>query len=157
MRLQFSATNSSITAHPSGNYADTVSLGNVTVLGVPGQVSNVRLNGQTVNSGWSYNGDTQALTVTGLNNLTSSGTWNSAWTLSWSVGANSKASSSISSSSSSAGSRVSALSAFSLLVVLVSALVLWYTLCLQSSKIFSSTLVLPCKKSLYKYYAWNES
>lgn len=132
IKPQFTATNTSITAKPSGNYADTISLGNVTVLGVPGQVSNVTLNGQTVNSGWSYNGDTKALSLSELNNLTSSGTYNSDWTLSWSVGESGSSSSSSGSSSSTGsggtqltGPRVMTASVCSLLAVFVSALFWW--------------------------------
>lgn len=82
-RSQLSATNTSITAKPSGNYSDTNPMGKVTVLGLPDQVSNVTLNGQAVDGGWSWNSTTHTLSLTGLNNLTSNGTWNSEWTLSW--------------------------------------------------------------------------
>lgn len=52
-------------------------MGNVTVLGVPGTVSNVTLNGQAVGDGsWSYDGVARKLSVAGLNNLTASGTYN---------------------------------------------------------------------------------
>lgn len=54
-------------------------------MGVLGQVSNVKLNGQAVASGWSWNSPTNVLSITGLKELTSSGTWNSDWTLSWTL------------------------------------------------------------------------
>lgn len=74
-----------MTAQPTGNYTDSVALGNVTVLGVTGQVSNVTINGTPVTDGWSWDGATQVLSITGLNSLTSNGTWNSNWELQWSV------------------------------------------------------------------------
>lgn len=73
-----------MTAQPTGNYTDSVALGNITVLGVTGQVSDVTLNGQPVTDGWSWDGATQVLSITGLNTLTSNGTWNSNWELQWS-------------------------------------------------------------------------
>lgn len=57
-------------------------------MGVPSQVSSVTFNGQAVDSGWTYDSGSQVLSLTGLNNLTSSGAWNSAWTLSWSLSNN---------------------------------------------------------------------
>lgn len=116
MKFQLSATTTSITAQPSGNYADTNSLGNVTVLGVPGQVSDVKFDGKTVNSGWSYDDDTHTLSFTGLNNLTSSGTWNSEWTLNWSV---SESGSSNSSAESVTGARILTVLVSSTLAVLM--------------------------------------
>lgn len=92
-----------MTAQPTGNYTDSVALGNVTVLGVTGEVSNVTLNGQSVTDGWSWDGATQILSITGLNNLTSNGTWNSNWDLQWSV-SGSRNSSGSSNSSSGSGS-----------------------------------------------------
>lgn len=110
--VQLSATNYSITAQPSGNFADTNSLGNVTVLGVAGEVSNVSLNGQAINSGWTWDSNTNVLSLTGLNDLTSDGVWNSEWELTWSVnrvsgasGGNGTGSGSGSDSDSGAGSR----------------------------------------------------
>lgn len=88
-----------MTAQPTGNYTDSVALGNVTVLGVTGQVSNVTLNGQSVTDGWSWDGATQILSITGLNNLTSNGTWNSNWELEWSVSGSGNTSGSSNSSS----------------------------------------------------------
>lgn len=84
-RSQFSATNYSVTAKPSGNFADTNALGNVTVLGVAGEVSNVSLNGQAINSGWTWDSNTNVLSLSGLNDLTSDGAWSSDWELTWSV------------------------------------------------------------------------
>lgn len=74
-----------MTAQPTGNYTDSVALGNVTVLGVAGQVSNVTLNGQPLTDGWSWDSATNILSITGLNSLTSNGTWNSNWELQWGV------------------------------------------------------------------------
>lgn len=55
------------------------------MLGVPSKVSSVKLNDQVVTGGWSWNSDTKVLSIAGLNNLTSTGTWNADWTLSWSL------------------------------------------------------------------------
>lgn len=93
-----------MTAQPNGSYTDSVALGNVTVLGVTGQVSDVTLNGQAVTDGWSWDGATQILSISGLNNLTSNGTWNSNWELSWSVSGSGSGSGSDSSNSSSGSS-----------------------------------------------------
>lgn len=92
-----------MTAQPTGNYTDSVALGNVTVLGVTGQVSDVTLNGQPVTDGWSWDGATQILSITGLNNLTSNGTWNSNWELQWNVSGSESGSGSSNSSSGSSG------------------------------------------------------
>ena len=43
------------------------------------------LNEQPVTDGWSWNSATQVLSISGLNNLLSNGTWNSNWELQWSV------------------------------------------------------------------------
>ncbi|CAN8101423.1 unnamed protein product [Discula destructiva] len=120
--VQLSATNNSITAQPSGTYPDSNSLGNVTVMGVRGTVSNVTLNGQAVNSGWSYDGDTEVLSLTGLNNLTSNGTWNSEWTLSWSTAGGETSSSGSGGPATTSGAGILALSTCSLLAVAVDAL-----------------------------------
>lgn len=94
-----------MTAQTSGNFTDTNSLGNVTVLGVSGQVSNVTLNGQSISSGWFWDSSTNVLSLTGLNNFTSNGTWNSDWELTWSVnGVSGNSSSGSGSGSGSAGS-----------------------------------------------------
>ncbi|KAJ0122509.1 Alpha-glucosidase [Diaporthe amygdali] len=86
--VQLSASNTSVTAQPTGNYKDSVALANVTVLGVTGQVSNVTLNGQAVTSGWSWDSATNILSITGLENSTSDGAWNSKWELQWSLSNN---------------------------------------------------------------------
>lgn len=82
---------------------ESIALGNVTVLGVAGQVSNVTLNGQSVTNGWSWDGATQILSIQGLNNLTSNGTWNSDWELQWGVSGSGNSSGSSNSSSGSSG------------------------------------------------------
>jgi alpha-glucosidase len=74
-----------VTVRPIGNYRDSVALGNVTVLGVSGQVSDVAFNGHSVTERWSWDATTNILSISGLNNLTSNGTWNSDWELRWSV------------------------------------------------------------------------
>lgn len=92
-----------MTAQPTGNYTDSVALGNVTVLGVTGQVSDVTLNGQAVMDGWSWDGATQILSISGLSDLTSNGTWNSNWELQWSTSGSGSGSGSSNSSSGSSG------------------------------------------------------
>jgi alpha-glucosidase len=74
-----------VTVKPTGDYTDSVALGNITVLGVAGQVSDVKLNGEAVTEGWSWDSTTNILSISGLNSLTSNGTWNSDWELQWSV------------------------------------------------------------------------
>lgn len=65
-------------------YKDTNPLANVTVLGVQDAVTGVSLNGITVpGSSVSYNESSKALTVTGLNNVTSAGAWSRDWVLRW--------------------------------------------------------------------------
>lgn len=72
-------------AQPSGNFTDSIPLANVTVLGVPQQVSSVTLNGEPVTDGWSWDHATQVLSITGLDSLTSKGAWNSDWELKWTL------------------------------------------------------------------------
>ena len=92
-----------MTAQPTGNYTDSVALGNVTILGVTNQVSDVTLNGQSVTNGWSWDSGTQVLSISGLNDLTSNGTWNSNWELQWSMSGNGSNPSNSSSGSSGQG------------------------------------------------------
>ena len=59
----------------------------MTVLGVQQSVSNVSLNGMAVpSSSVDYNETSKALVVTGLNNMTSGGAYNSDWVLKWDEG-----------------------------------------------------------------------
>lgn len=74
-----------MTAQPSGNFTDSLPLANITVLGVPQQVSDVTLNGHSVTDGWSWDNATQVLSLTGLDDLTSDGAWNSGWELNWTL------------------------------------------------------------------------
>lgn len=101
---QLSATNVSVTAQPSGNFTDNNSLGNITVLGVSSQISNVTFNGQSLDGGWSWDSGSNVLTFTGLNNFTSSGTWNSDWELRWSLSGDESGSSGSGSSTGTSGS-----------------------------------------------------
>lgn len=65
-------------------YKDTNPLANVTVLGVQEAVTNVSLNGIAVpGSCVNYNESSKSLTVTGLNNATSTGAWSKDWVLRW--------------------------------------------------------------------------
>ncbi len=82
--VQLSASNSSVTASPTGNYTDSNPLANVTVLGLESQPRALLFNNQSVgNTSWSYNSGTKALSITGLDSFTSKGAWNASWTLEW--------------------------------------------------------------------------
>lgn len=66
-------------------YVDTNPLANITVLGVKDAVTNVSLNGVAVaGSSVFYDKSSKALTVTGLNNVTSAGAWRKDWVMRWS-------------------------------------------------------------------------
>ncbi|KAI1334512.1 glycoside hydrolase family 31 protein [Xylariaceae sp. FL0016] len=83
--VNFTVTSSSLTAKPSGTYIDTNTLGNVTVLGIQGQVTKVELNGFEVSGdSWSLNSTTHVLKVTQLDEMTADGAWKDEWSLSWS-------------------------------------------------------------------------
>jgi alpha-glucosidase len=67
-----------------GAYKDGNALGNVTILGVSGAVSDVKLNGVTIDKGKvMYDQQTSVLKLAGLNDLTCGGAWMGSWTLSW--------------------------------------------------------------------------
>lgn len=82
--MKFSAAASALRASVRGLFRDTNALANVTVLGVKDAVNSVSFNGAKIAGGWSYNGSSQVLAVTGLGNRTSGGTWSRDWVLSWS-------------------------------------------------------------------------
>lgn len=81
--VDFTAGNGTLYASSRGLYADKNALANVTIMGVQSQPSSVKLNGQTVGQGFSYNSTSKVLAVTGLQNATSSGAWAKDWTLTW--------------------------------------------------------------------------
>ncbi|CZR69972.1 probable alpha-glucosidase precursor [Phialocephala subalpina] len=81
--VEFSLTNSALYASARGLYNDTKPLANITILGVPSNVTSVTLNGATLSSGWTYNSTSKVLDIKGLTNSTSAGAWVSDWVLKW--------------------------------------------------------------------------
>jgi alpha-glucosidase len=82
--ISFAAMNGQLKADVQGEYHDANALANVTVLGVSNAVGQVKLNGETIDaSKVDYNQTSSVLKLTGLNDLTASGAWQSSWTLSW--------------------------------------------------------------------------
>ncbi|CAK7263498.1 hypothetical protein SEPCBS57363_000589 [Sporothrix epigloea] len=87
--VQFEAHPGMLTARPSGNYTfggngSAPALANVTVMGVTVPPSTVVWEGKKLaSSQWTYGDKTKLLQVTGLENRTSSGAWNSTWRLTW--------------------------------------------------------------------------
>jgi alpha-glucosidase len=79
-----SLTQSALYASARGTFNDTNSLANVTILGVSSSVSNVKLNGASISSGWTYNETSKVLDIKGLDNATLAGAWSSDWVLTWS-------------------------------------------------------------------------
>lgn len=89
--IDFVVANNALYASGRGCYNDTNALANVTVLGVPQQPSSVSLNGQMVNN-VAYNSTSKVVSITGLQNLTSTGAWQADWVLKWSFGGSSNGS-----------------------------------------------------------------
>ncbi|KAL1599352.1 hypothetical protein SLS59_006369 [Nothophoma quercina] len=84
LEIAFAAQVGSLKADVKGDYKDTNALGNVTVLGVHSNPTQVKLNDLTVDSSKiAYNATASTLKLTGLNDLTSGGAWQGSWTLSW--------------------------------------------------------------------------
>ncbi|KAL8673053.1 MAG: hypothetical protein Q9168_002515 [Polycauliona sp. 1 TL-2023] len=82
--VDFTASQFALYASARGTYNDTNPLANITVLGVQNAVTNVTLNGATVDGERvKYNETSKALMVTGLNELTSEGAWMQDWVLRW--------------------------------------------------------------------------
>ncbi|KAI1124057.1 glycoside hydrolase family 31 protein [Nemania abortiva] len=84
--VDFSVSQSSLTATRSGSYdEDRSPLGNVTILGVDGEVSEVRFGETKLDSKlWHFDSSLPALVLQGLDALTEKGAWAADWTLSWS-------------------------------------------------------------------------
>ena len=81
--VDLTASNGSLYASSRGLYKDTNTLANVTVMGVTSKPSSVKLNGERVSSGVSYDSSSKVLSVKGLQSLTGKGAWAQDWTLSW--------------------------------------------------------------------------
>ncbi|KAF2128209.1 glycoside hydrolase family 31 protein [Dothidotthia symphoricarpi CBS 119687] len=84
LEIVFTAMKGQLHVELQGGYKDTNALGNVTIMGVTGNVGAVTLNDLSVESSKvDYSQDTGVLTLSGLNDLTSGGAWQGAWTLTW--------------------------------------------------------------------------
>ncbi|KAF2470977.1 uncharacterized protein BDR25DRAFT_286318 [Lindgomyces ingoldianus] len=84
LTVAFTVMNGKLKADVNGNYKDTNSLGNVTIMGVDGCDGNVKLNGEKIDdSKVDCDEGTGVLKLTGLNDVTKSGAWIASWTLSW--------------------------------------------------------------------------
>ncbi|KAH8162807.1 hypothetical protein CIB48_g5435 [Xylaria polymorpha] len=83
--VDFAVSNSTLTATPSGEYEDENALGNVTILGIGEDVSEVRF-GETKLDGesWSFDAASRVLRVDGLETVTEKGAWTADLALSWS-------------------------------------------------------------------------
>ncbi|KAI1174868.1 glycoside hydrolase family 31 protein [Nemania sp. FL0916] len=85
-QIDFSASQSSLTATRSGSYdEDKNPLSYVTILGVEGAVSEVSFGETKLGDGtWNWDSTLQTLRVEGLDAFTKDGAWISEWTLTWS-------------------------------------------------------------------------
>ncbi|GAW23376.1 hypothetical protein ANO14919_129340 [Xylariales sp. No.14919] len=83
--VDFSVSESSLAVTRSGDYdEDRNPLGYVTILGVEGNVSEVRFGHTTLDSeSWHLNAENGTLRIDGLDVLTEKGAWASDWVLSW--------------------------------------------------------------------------
>ncbi|KAH6657173.1 family 31 glycosyl hydrolase [Truncatella angustata] len=81
--IDFKADSTSLIATPKGDFTETNTLANVTVLGVQSSPSVVQLNGQDVGSLFAFDTEARKLSVTGLDGLTQDGAWGQDWTLTW--------------------------------------------------------------------------
>jgi alpha-glucosidase len=84
LNVSFAASSAQLKAEVQGAFKDTNALGNVTILGVSGNVGDVKLNGEAVDQNKvEFDQDARVLRLSGLNDLTSGGAWQGSWTLSW--------------------------------------------------------------------------
>ncbi|KAJ3562776.1 hypothetical protein NPX13_g8438 [Xylaria arbuscula] len=84
--IDFTVSKSSLKITRSGSYEDKNPLSYVTILGIQGDVSEVKVafDGVTLSSEtWSLDADKGVLLVEGLSTLTGEGAWKDDWTLSW--------------------------------------------------------------------------
>ncbi|KAI1147086.1 glycoside hydrolase family 31 protein [Nemania diffusa] len=84
--VDFAVSKSLLTAARSGTYdEDRNPLGNVTVLGVEGEVSEVTFGTTKLDEKlWHFDSSLPGIVVKGLDTLTQEGAWAADWTLSWS-------------------------------------------------------------------------
>ncbi|KAI9682323.1 MAG: hypothetical protein M1817_000377 [Caeruleum heppii] len=83
LEVKFTAQQRHLYANARGLFVDSNPLANVTVMGISSPVSEVLLNGQALASGWTYDDNSQLLSISNLRDVTSQGAWTSDWTLSW--------------------------------------------------------------------------
>lgn len=82
LNVDFAASHSSLSASPLGNWKESNSLANVTILGVTTKPGAVTFNGKKVSS-VHYNSTSHVLSVSGLEQLTEEGAWSKKWALKW--------------------------------------------------------------------------
>lgn len=84
LEIVFTAQGGCLKADVQGEFKDTNALGNVTILGVHSNPSQVKLNDFAIDSSKiAYNATASTLKLSGLNDLTSGGAWQASWTLNW--------------------------------------------------------------------------
>ncbi|KAI1265016.1 family 31 glycosyl hydrolase [Xylariaceae sp. FL1019] len=84
--VDFSVAGSKLSAMPDGTYDDSNPLGNVTVLGVQGNVNKVVFGETELDAGsWHLDATSKVLSVGGLDAYTDGGAWKGAWSLTWSA------------------------------------------------------------------------
>jgi alpha-glucosidase len=83
--ITFAAMQGQLKVGVQGEYKDTNTLGNVTILGLTGGVGQIKLNGNTLDAAnVNYNSTSSVLKLSGFNDLTKGGAWQGDWTLTWS-------------------------------------------------------------------------
>ncbi|KXJ86898.1 glycosyl hydrolases family 31-domain-containing protein [Microdochium bolleyi] len=81
---EFAVAASTLKVSRRGNFVDRNVLGNITVMGVTGSVSAVRINQESVHVGkWHVDRARNLLEIKGLDEMTKDGAWDKDWTLSW--------------------------------------------------------------------------
>ncbi|KAK4040072.1 glycoside hydrolase [Parachaetomium inaequale] len=82
--VHFTATNTSISAHPLGDYVDTNALGNATVMGLAKSPVRIWLNSRVLDfENWKYDEGRAVLSLHGLNQLFAQGAWTKGWKIHW--------------------------------------------------------------------------
>jgi alpha-glucosidase len=82
--VTFAVTAGQLKVDVRGSYKDGNALANVTVLGMTGGVGQIKFNGATLDvDKVNFDSNSSVLRLTGLDELTSDGAWQSSWTLSW--------------------------------------------------------------------------
>lgn len=82
-QVYLKAYRNNIRATAKGSFVDNNKLANITILGVQSVPKTVKLNGQTVSSGVSYDSASKVVSIKGLESLTPKGAWAQDWQLSW--------------------------------------------------------------------------